>query len=55
MPDTTQKETGDAITSYQEWAETVGARIRAEPIWAFVAYRKALFLTTWPGQIVAVC
>ena len=30
--------------TYQEWEEGVHQRVKAEPVWAFAGYRKALFL-----------
>lgn len=30
--------------SYEEWEATVSAQIKAEGVWKFLAYRKALFL-----------
>lgn len=32
------------IRSYETWEETVHERVRSEPIWAFIGYRKSLFL-----------
>ena len=30
--------------TYEAWLEQVHERVRSEPVWAFVGYRKALFL-----------
>jgi len=37
------------ISNYEEWENAVHSRIRAEAIWSFFGYRKALFLydLTW--------
>ena len=32
------------VVSYEEWEATVHERVKAEPIWGFLGYRKALFL-----------
>jgi hypothetical protein len=29
--------------TYEEWEENAHERVRAEPIWQFLGYRKALF------------
>ena len=31
------------VRSYEEWEQQVHRRIRDDPLWSFVAYRKALF------------
>ncbi|RPJ58969.1 MAG: four helix bundle protein [Dehalococcoidia bacterium] len=37
------------FTTYEAWENSVHARVKTEPIWAFLGYRKALFLydLTW--------
>ena len=37
------------ITSYEAWEGSVHERVKAEPIWGFLGYRRALFLydLTW--------
>ena len=32
------------ITTYEVWEHSVHERVKAEPIWTFLGYRKALFL-----------
>ena len=32
------------LTSYEEWEGSVHERVKAEPVWGFLGYRKALFL-----------
>ncbi|GAB4550132.1 MAG: hypothetical protein Kow0063_44780 [Anaerolineae bacterium] len=32
------------ITTYETWEASVHERVKAEPIWTFPGYRKALFL-----------
>ncbi len=32
------------ITTYEAWEQSVHERVKAEPTWAFLGYRKALFL-----------
>jgi four helix bundle protein len=32
------------LATYEEWEHSVHERVKAEPIWAFLGYRKALFL-----------
>ena len=31
------------ITTYETWEDSVHKRVKAEPVWAFLGYRKALF------------
>jgi four helix bundle protein len=39
-----EMEVAGDITTYDAWEGTVHERVKAEPIWAFLGYRKALFL-----------
>ena len=32
------------LTSYEEWERSVHERVKAEPVWGFLGYRKTLFL-----------
>jgi len=42
--DSERKERQGRLRSYEDWEEAIHQRVKAEPIWAFIGYRKALFV-----------